>query len=106
MDGGRISIAALSVGIAQSAYEKALKYANEREQFGAPITKFQAIQFKLADMAMENALARTLVRVKAAWLKDQKKPFAKEAAMAKLFACRWASVLVIKPFKFMVVQVI
>ncbi len=85
LDGGRISIAALSVGIAQAAYEKALKFAKEREQFGAPISKLQAIQFKLADMAMEIELARTLVH-KAAWLKDQKKPFGKEAAMAKLFA--------------------
>ncbi|HEY9570577.1 MAG TPA: acyl-CoA dehydrogenase family protein, partial [Metalysinibacillus sp.] len=85
LDGGRISIAALSVGIAQSAYEKALKFAKEREQFGTPISKFQAIQFKLADMAMEIELARTLVH-KAAWLKDNGKPFAREAAMAKLFA--------------------
>lgn len=85
LDGGRISIAALSVGIAQSAYEKALKFAQEREQFGQPISKFQAIQFKLADMAMEIELARTLVH-KAAWLKDAGKPFGKEAAMAKLFA--------------------
>ena len=85
LDGGRISIAALSVGIAQAAYEKALQFAKEREQFGVSISKFQAIQFKLADMAMEIELARTLVH-KAAWLKDQKKPFGKEAAMAKLFA--------------------
>ena len=85
LDGGRISIAALSVGIAQAAYEKALKYAKERQQFGKPISKFQAIQFKLADMAMEIELARNLV-YKAAWLKDQNKPFGKEAAMAKLFA--------------------
>ncbi len=85
LDGGRISIAALSVGIAQAAYEKALQYAKERQQFGKPISKFQAIQFKLADMAMEIELARNLV-YKAAWLKDQKKPFGKEAAMAKLFA--------------------
>ncbi|RND00919.1 acyl-CoA dehydrogenase [Lysinibacillus halotolerans] len=85
LDGGRISIAALSVGIAQAAYEKALQYAKEREQFGTSISKFQAIQFKLADMAMEIELARNLV-YKAAWLKDNKKPFGKEAAMAKLFA--------------------
>lgn len=85
LDGGRISIAALSVGIAQAAFEKALQFAKEREQFGQPISKFQAIQFKLADMAMEIELARNLV-YKAAWLKDQKKPFGKEAAMAKLFA--------------------
>jgi len=85
LDGGRISIAALSVGIAQAAYEKALKYAKERYQFGQPISKFQAIQFKLADMAMEIELARNMV-YKAAWLKDNNKPFGKEAAFAKLFA--------------------
>ncbi|MGG3988779.1 acyl-CoA dehydrogenase [Bacillus smithii] len=85
LDGGRISIAALSVGIAQAAFEKALRYAKERYQFGQPISKFQAIQFKLADMAMEIELARNQV-YKAAWLKDQGKPFSKEAAIAKLFA--------------------
>lgn len=85
LDGGRISIAALAIGIAQAAYEEALAYAKERKQFGQPISKFQAIQFKLADMATNIELARTLVH-KAAWLKDQNKPFGKEAAMAKLFA--------------------
>ncbi|WP_018665127.1 acyl-CoA dehydrogenase family protein [Heyndrickxia acidiproducens] len=85
LDGGRISIAALSVGIAQAAFEKALRFAKERKQFGQSISKFQAIQFKLADMAMEIELARNEV-YKAAWLKDQGKPFAKEAAFAKLFA--------------------
>lgn len=85
LDGGRISIAALSVGIAQAAFEKALQYAKERHQFGKPISKFQAIQFKLADMATKLELARTLV-YKAAWLKDNQKPFSKEAAMAKLYA--------------------
>jgi len=85
LDGGRISIAALSVGIAQAAFEKALAYAKERVQFGHSISKFQAIQFKLADMAMEIELARNMV-YKAAWLKDNKKPFSKEAAYAKLFA--------------------
>jgi alkylation response protein AidB-like acyl-CoA dehydrogenase len=85
LDGGRISIAALSVGIAQAAFEKALRYAKERMQFGQTISKFQAIQFKLADMAMEIDLARNAV-YKAAWLKDQGKPFSKEAAYAKLFA--------------------
>ena len=85
LDGGRISIAALSVGIAQAAFEKALRYAKERHQFGQPISKFQAIQFKLADMAMEIELARNQV-YKAAWLKDRGKPFTKEAAFAKLFA--------------------
>lgn len=85
LDGGRISIAALSVGIAQAAYEKALQFSKERVQFGQTISKFQAIQFKLADMAMEIELARNQV-YKAAWLKDQGKPFGKEAAFAKLFA--------------------
>jgi alkylation response protein AidB-like acyl-CoA dehydrogenase len=85
LDGGRISIAALSVGITQAAFEKALRFAKERKQFGQSISKFQAIQFKLADMAMEIELARNEV-YKAAWLKDQGKPFAKEAAFAKLFA--------------------
>lgn len=85
LDGGRISIAALSVGIAQAAFEKALQFAKERQQFGKSISNFQAIQFKLADMAMEIELARNQV-YKAAWLKDQGKPFGKEAAFAKLFA--------------------
>ncbi|ALF11013.1 acyl-CoA dehydrogenase [Parageobacillus thermoglucosidasius] len=85
LDGGRISIAALAVGIAQAAFEKALQYAKERAQFGQTISKFQAIQFKLADMAMEIELARNMV-YKAAWLKDQGKPFTKEASFAKLFA--------------------
>jgi alkylation response protein AidB-like acyl-CoA dehydrogenase len=85
LDGGRISIAALAVGIAQAAFEEALQYAKERVQFGQTISKFQAIQFKLADMAMEIELARNMV-YKAAWLKDQGKPFTKEASFAKLFA--------------------
>ncbi|MFX3625497.1 MAG: acyl-CoA dehydrogenase [Ectobacillus sp.] len=90
LDGGRISIAALAVGIAQAAFEKALKYAKERKQFGKPISSFQAIQFKLADMATEIELARNMVH-KAAWLKDNHKPFSKESAMAKLFASETAS---------------
>ncbi len=85
LDGGRISIGALSVGIAQASLDEALKYAKEREQFGKPIAKFQAIQFKLADMAMKVELARLMVW-KAAWLKDQGLPFSKEAAMGKLYA--------------------
>lgn len=85
LDGGRISIAALSVGIAQAAFEKALNYSKERIQFGQSISKLQAIQFKLADMAMEIEVARNMVQ-KAAWLKDHNKPFKKEAAFAKLFA--------------------
>ena len=83
--GGRIGIGAMSVGIAQAAYEKALKYAKERKQFGHSISKFQAIQFKLADMAMKIELARNMV-FKAAWLKDHNRPFAKEASMCKLYA--------------------
>ncbi len=90
LDGGRISIGAMAVGIAQAALDAALKYAKERVQFGHSISKLQAIQFKLADMAMEVELARTLV-LKAAWLKDQKRPFTKEAAMAKLFASEAAN---------------
>ncbi len=85
LDGGRISIAALSVGIAQACLDAALPYAKTRIQFGQPISKFQAIQFKLADMAMETELARLMTH-KAAWLKDNHLPFGKEAAMAKLYA--------------------
>nr|WP_295970913.1 acyl-CoA dehydrogenase [uncultured Bacillus sp.] len=85
LDGGRIGIGAMAVGIAQGAYEKALQYAGERKQFGQSLTNFQAIQFKLADMAMYIELARNMV-YKAAWLKDKGQRFKKEAAMAKLFA--------------------
>lgn len=85
LDGGRIGIGAMAVGIAQGAYEKALNYAQERKQFGRSISNFQAIQFKLADMAMNIELARNMV-YKAAWLKDQGRSFKKEAAFAKLFA--------------------
>jgi short/branched chain acyl-CoA dehydrogenase len=84
LDGGRISVAAMGVGLAQGAYEQAFRYANEREQFGGPIAKFQAVQFKLADMATEIEAGRQLV-YKAAWLKDQGRAFAQEAAMAKLY---------------------
>ncbi|WP_226579061.1 acyl-CoA dehydrogenase [Halobacillus litoralis] len=89
LDGGRISIAALAVGIAQASLDRALAYAKERKQFGEPISKFQAIQFKLADMAMEVELARNMV-LKAAWLKDEGKNFTKESAYAKLFASETA----------------
>ncbi|MFD2630606.1 acyl-CoA dehydrogenase family protein [Oceanobacillus kapialis] len=89
LDGGRISIAALGVGIAQGALDKALSYAKERKQFGKAISSFQAIQFKLADMAMEIELARNMVH-KAAWLKDSEKAFSKEAAFAKLYATETA----------------
>ncbi|WHY65742.1 acyl-CoA dehydrogenase family protein [Neobacillus sp. SuZ13] len=85
LDGGRIGIGAMAVGIAQGAYEKALAYAKERKQFGKSISSFQAIQFKLADMAMKIELARNMV-YKAAWLKDQGRPFSKESAMCKLYA--------------------
>lgn len=89
LDGGRISIGALAVGVAQGAFERALQYAKERKQFGKPIANFQAIQFKLADMAMEIELARMMV-LKSAWLKDQNKPFSKESAFAKLYASETA----------------
>ncbi|WP_028612323.1 acyl-CoA dehydrogenase family protein [Paenibacillus harenae] len=85
LDGGRIGIGAMAVGIAQGAYEKSLRYAKQRKQFGSALTAFQAIRFKLADMAMNIELARNMV-YKAAWLKDQGRAFKKEAAMAKLFA--------------------
>jgi alkylation response protein AidB-like acyl-CoA dehydrogenase len=84
LDGGRISVAAMGVGLAQGAYDLAFRYAQEREQFGQAIARFQAVQFKLADMATEIEAGRQLV-YKAAWLKDQGRPFAKEAAMAKLY---------------------
>jgi short/branched chain acyl-CoA dehydrogenase len=84
LDGGRISVAAMGLGLAQGAYELARSYAREREQFGRPVASFQAIQFALADMATEIEAARGLV-YKAAWLKDQDRPFAQEAAMAKLY---------------------
>jgi alkylation response protein AidB-like acyl-CoA dehydrogenase len=85
LDGGRISIAALSVGIAQGAYEAALKYSKERQQFGRPIAEFQAIQFKLADMATQIEAAR-LLTLQAAALKDAGKKTTRESSMAKLFA--------------------
>jgi alkylation response protein AidB-like acyl-CoA dehydrogenase len=82
---GRISIAALSLGLAQACLEASLEYARQRRQFGRPISAFQAIQFKLADMATAVENAR-LITLKAAWLYDRGRPFAKEAAMAKLYA--------------------
>lgn len=84
LDGGRLSIAAMGLGLAQGAFEMALSYANERKQFGKPISKFQINAFKLADMAMKVELARNLL-YKACWLKDNNKPFGKEAAMSKLY---------------------
>jgi short-chain 2-methylacyl-CoA dehydrogenase len=96
LDGGRISVAAMGVGLAQGAYDLAYAYALEREQFGRPIKDFQAVQFRLADMATEIEAGRGLV-LKAAWLKDRGRPFAREAAMAKLWtgelsnrAANWA----------------
>ncbi|PIC81691.1 acyl-CoA dehydrogenase [Sporosarcina sp. P18a] len=85
LDGGRIGIGAMAVGIAQAAYERALKYSKERKQFGKTLSSFQITQFKLADMAMKIELARTMV-YKAAWLKDQGRMFTKEASMCKLYA--------------------
>ncbi|CAG9619340.1 Acyl-CoA dehydrogenase, short-chain specific [Sutcliffiella rhizosphaerae] len=85
LDGGRIGIGAMAVGIAQAAFERALAYSQERKQFGRSLSSFQINQFKLADMAMKLELARTMV-YKAAWLKDQGRPFSKEASMCKLYA--------------------
>ena len=89
LDGGRISIAALSLGIACGAYDAALAYAKEREQFGKPIASFQGISFKLADMATDIEAAK-LLTYQAADLKDAGKPVTKESAMAKLFASETA----------------
>lgn len=86
---GRIGIAAQMLGIAQGAYEAALKYTAEREQFGGPLNSFQAVQFQLAEMAVEIEATRLLV-YNAARLKDAGKPFLKEAAMAKLYSSRCA----------------
>jgi len=84
LDCGRLAIAAMGLGLAQGAYEMALKYAQERVQFGKPICKQQAVAFKLTDMALKIELARNLL-YKACWLKDNDLPFAKEAAMSKLY---------------------
>jgi alkylation response protein AidB-like acyl-CoA dehydrogenase len=84
LDGGRISVAAMGVGLAQGAYDLAFAYAKEREQFGRPIAKFQAVQFALADMATEVEAGRQLV-YRAAWLKDQGRDFGLAAAQAKLY---------------------
>lgn len=85
LDGGRIAIAALSVGLAQACLDESVHYAQQRKQFGMPIGHFQAIQFKLADMDMEIELAR-LAYYKAAWLNMQGRPYAREASIAKLYA--------------------
>lgn len=84
LDAGRLSIGAMGLGAAQGAFELAMQYAQERKQFGQPISKFQVNAFKLADMAMKIELARNLL-YKACWLKDNGKTFTKEAAMAKLY---------------------
>jgi short-chain 2-methylacyl-CoA dehydrogenase len=84
LDSGRLSIAAMGLGLAQGAYELAMQYAKERKQFGQPIIKFQVNAFKLVDMATKIELARNLL-YKACWLKDNGKPFGKEAAMSKLY---------------------
>jgi butyryl-CoA dehydrogenase len=89
LDGGRIAIGAISVGLAQAALEAALAYAKERTAFGQRIANFQALQWKIADAATEIELARNMI-YKAAWLKDQKRPYTKEAAMAKLYASEMA----------------
>jgi short/branched chain acyl-CoA dehydrogenase len=85
LDGGRISVAAMGVGLAQGAYDLAFRYAQEREQFGTKIASFQAVQTKLVDMATEIEAARYLV-YKAAWEKDQGRDFGRTAAMAKLYS--------------------
>ncbi len=85
LDGGRISIAALALGMAQGAYEAALRYAKQRRQFGRPISEFQAIQHKLVDMATEIDAARLLL-YRAGWMADHGRRVTREAAMAKLFA--------------------
>lgn len=85
LDGGRISIGALSLGISKGAYEAALKYSKERQQFGKPISEFQAISFKLADMATEIEASELLLH-KAAYLKNNHKPVTKLGAMAKMYA--------------------
>lgn len=85
LDGGRISIGAISVGLAQAAYEEALQYAKQRQAFGHPIADFQAIQWMLADAATEIQAARLMIYY-AAWLKDQKSPYTLAASMAKMFA--------------------
>ena len=89
LDGGRIGIAAQAVGIAQAAYDVALRYAQQREAFGHPIADFQAIQHKLANMSMEIDAARLLVH-RAAWLKDNDRPHSEAGAKAKLFASEMA----------------
>ena len=85
LDGGRISIAALAIGMAQGAYDAALRYSKLRRQFSRPISEFQAIQYKLVDMATSIDASR-LLNYRAAWMLDHGKRVTKESAMAKLFA--------------------
>jgi alkylation response protein AidB-like acyl-CoA dehydrogenase len=85
LDAGRVAISAMALGLAQGAYERAVAYAQEREQFGQPIANFQAVQWMIVDMATEIEAARLMVQ-RAAWLREHGKRFTKEAAMAKLFA--------------------
>ncbi len=85
LDGGRISIAALSLGIAKGAYKASVKYSKEREQFGQPISNFQGISFKLADMATEIEASELLIN-QSSYLKNNNLPLTKESAMAKYFA--------------------
>jgi hypothetical protein len=90
LDGGRISIAAMALGIGRGAFEEGLNYAQQRQQFGQPLAHFQAIQWKLADMATELDAARLLIW-RAAWMKDQGQRMTKESAMAKLYASEAAT---------------
>src|SRR5574338_122347 len=89
LDGGRIGIGALSIGLAQASFEHVVNYARERHAFGKPIADQQAIQWMLADAATELELARNML-YKAAWLKENQRPYNKEAAMAKMFATEMA----------------
>ena len=89
LDSGRMTIGAMAIGLAQAALDEAILYANDRQSFGKPIGQHQSIQNMLADMATEIEAARLMV-YQAAWLKEQGKPFAKQASMAKLFASETA----------------
>jgi butyryl-CoA dehydrogenase len=95
LDAGRIGIAALSLGIAEGAFDQSLRYASERKQFGRPIAQFQGIQFQLSDMATEIEAGKHLM-FHAAWLAQHKQPFGKEAAIAKLFCSELAMRATIK----------
>jgi butyryl-CoA dehydrogenase len=90
LNGGRIGVASQALGIAEGAFERALAYSKERQQFGQPISDLQAIQFKLADMYTRIETSRLIV-YRAAWLKDNHKPFATESAMCKMYASETAS---------------